>query len=116
MIEAKQRTREVETQLTEAQQHLEAGRIREHDAAAAAAAKLHEIETEHARSIAAERESLQGSITSLQAQISQLEKDLSHATEEWHHTNRQYEQLHREMLVLLDQRDEARRQLDALRQ
>lgn len=115
LIEAKQRTREVETQLGEAQQQLEASRVREHDVSAAAAAKLHEVETEHARSIAAEREALQGSISSLQGQIAQLEKDLAHATEEWHHTNRQYEQLHREMLVLLDQRDEARRQLEALR-
>ncbi|MDX2013179.1 MAG: hypothetical protein SFW67_23490 [Myxococcaceae bacterium] len=64
--------------------------------------------------MAREREAHLAATASLQATVAQLEKDLSHATEEWHHTNRQYEQLHREMLQLLDQRDEARRQLEAL--
>ncbi len=115
LLEARQKTRELEQQLGEAQQQLEAGRARETETANSHAAKVNALEAEHAQAIAQEREALQGSIASLQGQISQLEKDLSHATEEWHHTNRQYEQLHREMLVLLDQRDEARRQLEALR-
>jgi chromosome segregation ATPase len=42
-----------------------------------------------------------------------LAKELEHARDEWHHVERQYEQLHKEMLLMLDQRDEARRALAA---
>ncbi|MBL8921168.1 MAG: hypothetical protein JNJ54_20055 [Myxococcaceae bacterium] len=86
LLEARHRTRELEAQLTDTQAQL------------ANATAAH-----------------QGATASLQAAVAQLEKDLAHTSTELAHTNRQYEQLHREMIVLLDQRDEARRQLDALR-
>lgn len=86
LLEARHRTRELETQLADAQAQL------------TNATAAHEAAT-----------------ASLQRTVAQLEKDLAHASNELAHTNRQYEQLHKEMLVLLDQRDEARRQLESLR-
>jgi chromosome segregation ATPase len=56
----------------------------------------------------------QGNATLLQ-NLAALQGQLEHATAEWRHVDRQYEQLHKEMLVLLDQRDEARRELELLR-
>ena len=56
----------------------------------------------------ATRKSLESTATATQAQ-------LEASTTERHHVERQYEQLHREMLILLDQRDEARRELGLLK-
>ncbi len=115
LIEARQKTREVETQLADAQAQLTAAATKFAEAENAARVKLAALEAEHANAVALERESHVATTATLQAHVAQVEKDLAHATEEWQHTNRQYEQLHREMIVLLDQRDEARRQLEALR-
>lgn len=52
----------------------------------------------------------------LTVRVTELVSQLETATNEWRHTDRQYEQLHKEMLVLLDQRDEARRELDIIKQ
>lgn len=52
-----------------------------------------------------------GVVASLQARIAGLDAQLVRAKSEWHHVERQYEALHKEMLTLLDQRDEARRLL-----
>lgn len=52
----------------------------------------------------------------LTARVAELTGQLETATTEWRHTDRQYEQLHKEMLTILDQRDEARRELDAIKQ
>lgn len=52
----------------------------------------------------------------LTRQVAELTAKLETATEEWRHTDRQYEQLHKEMLTILDQRDEARRDLDTIKQ
>lgn len=51
-----------------------------------------------------------------EARISELISQLETATNEWHHTGKLYELLHREMLSVLDQRDDARRELEALKQ
>ena len=51
----------------------------------------------------------------LAKRVGQLEGLLEHATSEWRHVEHQYEQLHKEMLLVLDQRDEARRELATLR-
>lgn len=51
----------------------------------------------------------------LTAKIAELEAKLETATAEWRHTDRQYEVLHKEMLTILDQRDEARRELDTIK-
>jgi golgin subfamily B member 1 len=115
LLEARQRTREVETQLADVQAHLANAQVRHAEAVNDARARLEALEAEHVRALAQERSAHEEATTALQAVVSRLETDLAHATTEWHHTNRQYEQLHREMLVLLDQRDEARRQLNALR-
>jgi chromosome segregation ATPase len=52
----------------------------------------------------------------LRRKVAELEGQLEHATSEWRHVERQYEQLHKEMLLVLDQRDEARRDLALLRE
>lgn len=52
----------------------------------------------------------------LTARVAQLTQELESATTEWRHTDKQYEQLHKEMLIILDQRDEARRELDTIKQ
>lgn len=51
----------------------------------------------------------------LNAQVLQLTNSLENATAEWRHADKQYAQLHNEMMVLLDQRDEARRELDTIK-
>ena len=47
--------------------------------------------------------------------MTELEQHLERGTTEWRHVERQYEQLHKEMLLVLDQRDEARKELAQLR-
>lgn len=51
----------------------------------------------------------------LNAQVQQLTAQLENATNEWRHADKQYSQLHSEMMVLLDQRDEARRELETIK-
>jgi chromosome segregation ATPase len=116
LLEARQKTREVETQLADVQAQLAAAQAKHAQAGVDARAKRDALANEHSQALARERASHEATTASLQVTLAQLEKDLAHATAEWHHTNRQYEQLHREMLVLLDQRDEARRQLESLRE
>jgi hypothetical protein len=43
---------------------------------------------------------------------SQMQQELHGVTERWREVERQYEALHREMLLTLEQRDEARRLLE----
>jgi chromosome segregation ATPase len=50
----------------------------------------------------------QESTGQLQAELDDTSRRLEHALNEFHHANRQYEALHKEMLLLMDQRDEAR--------
>ncbi len=52
---------------------------------------------------------------SLETRAAQSEQKLENATAELRHVERTYEQLHREMLTLLDQRDEARRELTVIK-
>lgn len=51
----------------------------------------------------------------LNVQVQQLTAQLENATNEWRHADKQYSQLHSEMMVLLDQRDEARRELENIK-
>ncbi len=54
-------------------------------------------------------------LTGLTAAMEPLQQQLEHATGEWRHADAEYAKLHAEMMVLLDQRDEARRNLDAIK-
>lgn len=54
-------------------------------------------------------------VRALEARVAELSTEAERATSEWRHVDRQYEQLHREMLTILDQRDEARRELGDLK-
>ncbi len=58
----------------------------------------------------------EANVRSLQQHVLELTSQLENATAEWRHTDRQYEALHREMLAVLDQRDQARQELDAIKQ
>lgn len=115
LLEARQRIREVETQLADVQTQLNIAAARQAEAQAVTQGRLDALAAEHAQAQQRDREAHEAATTALQTHLAQVEKELAHAITEWHHTNRQYEQLHREMLVLLDQRDEARRQLDTKR-
>lgn len=55
-------------------------------------------------------------VRALQQHVLELTSQLENATAEWRHTDRQYEALHKEMLTVLDQRDQARGELDAIKQ
>jgi chromosome segregation ATPase len=62
-----------------------------------------------------DREAAERRYAELVAQSTTLQQQLGHAVAEWRHCDAQYSQLHKEMLQLLDQRDEARRDLEALK-
>jgi hypothetical protein len=46
------------------------------------------------------------------ASYNQMQAELQSVTDRWREVERQYEALHREMLLTLEQRDEARRLLE----
>ncbi len=103
LLEARGRQRESEEQL-----HLGAAATAELRATLEAQTSAHQLAVNEAQR--ANEDALRG----LHAQVAQLTAALENANTEWRHVDRQYEQLHREMLVILDQRDEARRELEAL--
>jgi len=98
-------------------------RIRELEGSVAGlTARLSEVEGhlaragEQAKQALAEKETAWNATrTALESTVNATQAQLDNATSEWRHVDRQYEQLHREMLTLLDQRDEARRELEVLK-
>ena len=72
--------------------------------------------TSHAAALESARVAQVEATAQLTSRVALLTAQLETATTEWRHTDRQYEQLHKEMLTILDQRDEARRELDAIKQ
>jgi|APLak6261679142_1056127.scaffolds.fasta_scaffold00031_37 chromosome segregation ATPase len=116
LLEARGKQRELEEQV---QQHTATvaqlrGTLERQAAEHQKAITLHE--TDRAQTVADLESAHAASVRGLQDQVATLTQQLEQATTEWRHVERQYEQLHREMLVILDQRDEARRELDAIRQ
>ncbi len=79
-------------------------------------ARLERITAEHAAALQAAKVAQEEATAQLTVRVTELVSQLENATNEWRHTDRQYEQLHKEMLVILDQRDEVRRELDAVKQ
>ncbi len=105
LLEARGQGKQLDEQLqTQTKQNVELVARMERERAAHAAA------TEAARVAQVE------ATAQLTSQVAQLTAQLETATTEWRHTDRQYEQLHKEMLTILDQRDEARRELDSIKQ
>ncbi len=84
--------------------------------AAELATRLEQLTAEHAAAVQAAKAAQEEATAQLTVRVAELVSRLETATNEWRHTDRQYEQLHKEMLVLLDQRDEARRELDIIKQ
>ena len=79
-------------------------------------ARLERLTAAHAKELEATRAAAVEANAQLTARVAELASQLETATNEWRHTDRQYEQLHKEMLTILDQRDEARRELDTIKQ
>ncbi|MDP3574352.1 MAG: hypothetical protein Q8S42_27240 [Archangium sp.] len=79
-------------------------------------ARLESLVAAHAAELSATAKAHTEATASLTSRVAELTTQLETATNEWRHTDRQYEQLHREMLTILDQRDEARRELDTIKQ
>lgn len=79
-------------------------------------ARLEQMTAAHAAALEAARVAQEEATAQLTVRVTELASQLETATNEWRHTDRQYEQLHKEMLVILDQRDEARRELDTIKQ
>jgi chromosome segregation ATPase len=100
LLDARARTRELELELEKAVTNVAR--------AEAETAKHSEL---HREALTEQHRQHDEALAGLGAQVLKLEGQLAHASTEWVHVNRQYEALHREMLVLLDQRDEARREL-----
>lgn len=120
-----QLTREKEKHQLTAQKLLEArgkGKESEERVHAGAAqnteltARLERLTADHAHELEATRAAGVEGNAQLTARVAELASQLETATNEWRHTDRQYEQLHKEMLTILDQRDEARRELETIKQ
>lgn len=98
-------------------------RMRELEAAVAQlTARIGELEAQLGRvgevaeqALAANKEAWASAQTGLEARATAAEQRLDEATNELRHVERTYEQLHKEMLTLLDQRDEARRELNLVK-
>lgn len=105
LLEARARGRELEGAVDQAQV-----KVKELEAAVA------RKDEEHSKTVARHLDEHARASEEQRARVEDLQRQLEHATTEWRHVERTYEQLHREMLVLLDQRDEARRELDAIKQ
>jgi chromosome segregation ATPase len=97
LLETRSKVRELESTLSAEQE-----RVKGLEAAARQMVDTHEKEL---------RESTQ----SLSTNLSQTQTELARVTESWQQVERQYEALHREMLLTLEQRDDARRLLDTER-
>lgn len=69
----------------------------------------------HQKSLADLQVAHEQNVQSLQQHVLELTGKLDNATNEWRHTDRQYEALHKELLVVLDQRDQARTELEAIK-
>ncbi len=78
--------------------------------------RLEALVTAHAAELSSRAKAHTEATAQLTSRVAELTTQLETATTEWRHTDRQYEQLHKEMLTLLDQRDEARRELDTIKQ
>lgn len=120
-----QLSKEKEKHQITAQKLLEArGRAREADDTLAQnatalkdlAAALESEKAAHQKSLADLQLAHEQNLQSLQQHVLELTGKLETATNEWRHTDRQYEALHKELLVVLDQRDQARTELDAIKQ
>jgi chromosome segregation ATPase len=94
LLETRSKVRELESQLSSEQE-----RVKGLEAAAKQMADEHEKQ-------------LHDATDSLSADLHQTQTELQRVTEAWQQVERQYEALHREMLMTLEQRDDARRLLD----
>jgi chromosome segregation ATPase len=116
LLEARGKAREHEEQLQRATAQ-NAELFAQLDAATRAHAdEVARLQHEHREQVTALQRANQSASADLSAKVVELTGQLETATAEWRHTDRQYEQLHKEMLVILDQRDEARRELETIRQ
>lgn len=115
LLEARGKGREQEEQLRSATAQ-NAELFAQLDAATRAHAdELARLKHENVEQLLALQRANEAASGDLSAKVLALGQQLETATAEWRHTDKQYEQLHKELLVILDQRDEARRELDTIR-
>jgi chromosome segregation ATPase len=113
LLDARNRTRELEPELEAARAALAtAAREREALEESHRLAMAHHLDAA-AQQLDAREEESKLAIAQLQSHVREREAELQRVTEQWRAVEKQYEALHRELLEVLDQRDEARRQLAA---
>ena len=78
--------------------------------------KLDQLTAAHAAALSTAAKEKAEATASLTQTVAELTQQLETATTEWRYADKQYETLHGEMMVILDQRDEARRELDTIKQ
>jgi len=101
LLESRSKVRELESALAAEQE-----RVKGLEAAAKQLADSHE------RAMKESADAHQKATADLQANYVYSQQELASVTERWREVERQYEALHREMLLTLEQRDEARRLLE----
>ncbi len=116
-----QLTHEKEKHQVMAQKLIETrGKVRELEAAVAAEqervkgleAAAKQLADHHEKTLREVSDAHTKATADLQANFVYSQQELAGVTERWREVERQYEALHREMLLTLEQRDEARRQLE----
>ena len=101
LLETRARVRELESTVAAEQE-----RVKGLEAAAKQLADQHE------KGLREAAEAHQKATADLQTNLVYAQQELASVTERWREVERQYEALHREMLLTLEQRDEARRMLE----
>jgi chromosome segregation ATPase len=107
-------TQEREKHQTTAQKLLEArSKVREFEASLAAEQeRVKGLEAASKQMSDAHEQKLRETTAKLASDLQHAQAELAKATTTWQQVERQYEALHREMLLTLEQRDDARRQLE----
>lgn len=101
MIEAKSKVRELEASLQS-----------EHERVKGLETAAKQLADAHAKQLKEQAEANTRANAEMTQRYGQMQAELQDVTERWREVERQYEALHREMLLTLEQRDEARRMLE----
>jgi chromosome segregation ATPase len=101
LLEARSRLRELEASLAA-----------EHERVKGLEVAAKQLSDAHAKALAEAAEEHRSATADLQRNYQETHAELQRVTENWQQVERQYEALHREMLLTLEQRDDARRLLE----
>lgn len=118
LLAERQKGRELEAALIDTQRKLEGLELRHQQVLDGHARSVQESEeklTAATEKAHAERAKLEAQLAGLDGQLQEARGALQAAVDEQRFVERKYEELHRELLAVMDQRDHANRQLQALR-